>query len=600
MPTRVVTWVWGENGCMAQKKRNTVLNVRRKNRRKRIRVLLQAAILLILGTLLYHVVIDVRTYEEPDKSAWNQKQGFIALSYFGVGRNGTAKLVAKSQLDEQLKALHDQGYRTISQQDIQDFYAKGTPLPDKALFLAFEDGRNDSNLFAEPLLEKYNYKATFLSYADKMGNSERKFVQPKDMLDMAKTGFWELGTNGYRLSYINIFDKDGRFIGMKDEKELTDKANVAYYNHYLMDFIRDENMIPVENRAQMEARIDRDYQAMKDVYTKSLGYVPSVYMIMHANALGEGMNPLVTAANTANIERLFKLHFNREGSSLNTKDNGVLNLTRVQPEPYWSTNHLLMKIRKDTGESMKFILGDKEAAGAWEGLNGAAEFSGNKIVLTSPPGGVGKQVLKEEVRDVKLAATTAGNVVGEQMIYLRYDRDNESYVRLTLENNTVTVEQKAAGRLPEILFKQELAPVSWQEEDLAFDKASVYTREQTAAGASKEMEIPVNIRDSRRIEAVLQGDELKLTVDGEVLLDGLGIDDSIGSGRIALAGQFSEQNEKDDIYDAVFENVEITSLEAKDGRSAMVFSNRLSGWKGLEKQVKLTFDGMVNWMIEHF
>lgn len=585
---------------MAQKKRNTVLNVRRKNRRKRIRVFLQAAILLILGTLLYHAVFDVKTYEAPDKSAWNQKRGFIALSYFGVGRNGTAKLVAKSQLDEQLKALHDQGYRTISQQDILDFYAKGAPLPDKALFLAFEDGRNDSGLFAEPLLEKYNFKATFLSYADKMGNSERKFVQPKDMLDMAKTGFWELGTNGYRLSYINIFDKDGRFIGMKDEKELTDKAKVAYYNHYLMDFIRDENMIPVENRAQMEARIDSDYKAMKDAYTNSLGYVPSVYMIMHANALGEGMNPLVTAANKANIERLFKLHFNREGSSLNTKDNGVLDLTRVQPEPYWSTNHLLMKIRKDTGESMEFVRGDEEAAGAWEGLNGAAEFAGNKIVLTSPPGGIGKQVLKEGIRDVKLAATTAGNIVGKQMIYLRYDRENESYVRLILENNTVTVEQKTAGRLPEFLFKQELAPVSWEEEDLAFDKASVYTREQTASGASKEMGIPVNIRDSRRIEAVLQGNVLKLTVDGEDLLDGLEIDDSISSGRIALAGQFSEQNEKDDIYDAVFENVEITSLGAKDGRSTMVFSNRLSGWKGLARQAKLTFDGAVNWVIEHF
>ncbi|GJM80231.1 hypothetical protein HMSSN139_27270 [Paenibacillus sp. HMSSN-139] len=81
---------------MAQKKRNTVLNVRRKNRRKRIRVFLQAAILLILGTLLYHAVFDVKTYEAPDKSAWNQKRGFIALSYFGVGRNGTAKLVAMS------------------------------------------------------------------------------------------------------------------------------------------------------------------------------------------------------------------------------------------------------------------------------------------------------------------------------------------------------------------------------------------------------------------------------------------------------------------------------------------------------------------------
>ncbi|MGG6311307.1 polysaccharide deacetylase [Paenibacillus macerans] len=586
---------------MAQRKRNTALNVRRKNRRKRIRVILQAAILLVLGTVLYHAVFDVKQYVEPDKAAWSQKQGFIALSYFGVGRNGTAKLVAKRQLDKQLEALHDQGYRTISQQDIIDFYEKGAPLPDRALFLSFEDGRNDSSLFAEPLLEKYNYKATFLSYADKMGNSERKFVQPKDMLKMAKTGFWELGTNGYRLSYINIFDKDGRFIGMKDEKELTDKANVAYYNHYLMDFIRDENMIPVENRTQMEARIDSDYTAMKDVYSNALGYIPSVYMIMHANELGEGMNPLVTAANTANIKGLFKLHFNREGSAYNTIDSGVYDLTRVQPEPYWSTNHLLMKIRKDTGQSVEFVRGDKEAAGAWERLGGAAEFAGNKIVLTSPSGGIGKLSLKGDFRDVKIAATAAGNVVGKQSIYLRYDRENESYVRLTLENNVVTVEQKGPGRLPEILYKQELPPVSWKEEELAFDKASVYTREQTAAGAASEKtEIPVNIRDSRRLEAVLQGNELKLAVDGQVLLDRRRLDNSIGSGKVALAAQFSEQSEKDDIYDAVFENVEIASLDAEDGSPAVQFSNRPSGWEGIVRQARQAFDEAVNWAIDHF
>ena len=66
-------------------------------------------------------------------------------------------------------------------------------MPDKALYLSFEDGRNESALFAQPPLEKYNYKATFLSYADKMGNSERKFLQPKDMLKMTRTGYWELG-----------------------------------------------------------------------------------------------------------------------------------------------------------------------------------------------------------------------------------------------------------------------------------------------------------------------------------------------------------------------------------------------------------------------
>lgn len=583
-----------------KRSRSTALNVRRKNRRKRLRVILQAAILICLGTMLYYAVFDVHRYVEPDKSGWSQQEGFIALSYFGVGRTGTAKLMAQSQLDEQLKALHDQGYQTVSQQDLIDFYSKGAPLPDKALFLAFEDGRNDSSLFAEPLLRKYNFRATFLSYADKMGKSERKFVQPKDMLKMEKTGFWEMGTNGYRLTYINIFDKDGRFVGMKDEKELTDKANVAYYNHYLMDFLRDENMIPVENRTQMEARIDQDYTFMQEVYSSKLGYVPSVYMIMHANALGQGMNPLVTAANSSNIERMFKLHFNREGTSYNDQDQEVTDLTRVQPEPSWSTNHLLMKIRKDTGESVKFVRGDEALADAWDPTGGAAEFADNRILLTSPPEGIGKLVQKEEVKDVKVTVTAAGNVVGKQMIYLRYDREHESYVRLTMENNAVKIEQKESGRMPELLYQQELSPVSWKEEDLALNRASVYTQEQTAAGASKETEIPDNIQDARHIEVMLRGNELLLTVDGEMLLDRQPIADSIGSGKITLASQASDPQKKDGIYDAVFENVEIVSLDSPHGSEVVLFSNRLSGWEGLVKRAKLTFDGAVNWVMDHF
>ncbi|MET3291869.1 UNVERIFIED_CONTAM: hypothetical protein ABID98_004439 [Brevibacillus sp. OAP136] len=157
------------------KKTNVALDYRKKDRKKVIKTIVQFAILLIVGTLLYQAVFQVTSYAEPDHKAWTNEKGFIALSYFGVGRTGTSKLIAKNQLDEQLQALHDQGYVTISQQDILDYYNKKKPLPDKALFLSFEDGRNDSALFAEPILEKYNYKATALSYANKVGNSDNKF-----------------------------------------------------------------------------------------------------------------------------------------------------------------------------------------------------------------------------------------------------------------------------------------------------------------------------------------------------------------------------------------------------------------------------------------
>ncbi|MEF2965306.1 polysaccharide deacetylase family protein [Paenibacillus sp. M1] len=589
---------------MVNRKRNPALNVRRKNRIKVEKTILQALILLVLGALLINALFHIQRYREPDKSEWTaRQQGFIAISYFGVGRSGSAKLVAKRQLDEQLRALHDLGYVTISQQDIIDYYTKGKPLPDKALFLSFEDGRNDSALFAQPLLEKYNYKATFLSYADKMGNSERKFLQPKEMLRMTKTGFWELGTNGYRLSYINIFDKEGRFLGQKAEKELTDKSQIEYYNHYLMDFIRDENMIPLEDRDEMEARIKGDYDAMQDIYTETLGYVPSVYMIMHANALGEGMNRLVTEANNDNIGKLFRIHFNREGKALNSPDESILDLTRVQPAPYWSTNHLLMKIAKDTGEPVRFVQGNEREAEQWNLEAGAAEFKDNEIILTSSPGESGQLILKgsESTRDVTVKAEALGNVVGKQSIYLRYDRERDSFVRLILENNDIRLEQKKPGQTEELLFSRELDPVTWSPDDLAFDKASVYTKAQTAAGtASGEDEYPINIGGNRSIELAINGSTLKLTVDKQVLLAGMKIDESIAAGGVAFASEYNEHNKKDDIYDAVFKNVEILDTDDASGKESHLFSNRSAGFKGLIAKAREAVNNAVDWAIETF
>ncbi|MED4780640.1 polysaccharide deacetylase [Brevibacillus choshinensis] len=587
-----------------KEKRDSALDYQKKNRRKKIRTVGQFAILLFVGILLYLAVFDTKRYEEADRSQWQNEKGFIALSYFGVGRSGTSKLIAKEHLDEQLQALRQQGYVTISQQDILDFYKKQKPLPEKALFLAFEDGRNDSHLFAQPLLEKYNYKATALTYANKMGNSDNKFLQPKDLLRMQENGFWEMGTNGYRLTYINIFDQDGRFIGVKDENELPTKNHVEYYNHYLMDFIRDNNMIPVEDRAQMEARITHDYKEMNQIYTNSLGFVPNVYMIMHANTLNQGMNRLVSKVNDANIRQMFAMHFNREGNAFNSSQNSLYDLSRVQPAPYWYTNHLLMKIQKDTQQKMKFVQGDEQHAEQWERLSGAEEFKENKIVLTSPPGENGMLYLRdsEKSQDVKVSAKLEGNVVGKQSIYLRYDRQKDSFVRLTLHNNEWTIEQKKAGSAITELSTSKLSEVQWKPEDLAYDKATVYSKAQTEAGAPKEEEgYPINIQNSRQIDIVVRGDQLTVSVDKQMLIDKQRIDGTIVKGGVALESEYSKQNKKDDIYDAVFTDVNVIAVANKSSaKENVLYRNSYTGFEKVVNVLKKASSATIDWVIETF
>jgi hypothetical protein len=588
---------------MRREKNGSVLDSRKKNRFKVIKTVVQFAILLVLGYTLFHVLVDVKHYAEPDRSKWTEDKGFIALSYFGVSRSGTPKLISKTELNKQLRALKDQGYVTISQQDVLDYYGKGKKLPEKALFLSFEDGRNDSGLFAQPLLEKYNFKATFLSYANKMGNSDRKFLQPKDMKKMMKNGYWELGSNGYRLTYINIFDSEGNFIGVKDENDLRNKIKIDYYNHYLMDFLRDKDMIPSEDRDAMEERISADYKLMESIYTDKLGFVPNVYMIMHANALGQGMNRLVADANNTNIKRIFKMHFNRDGVALNDKAADIYDLTRVQPAAYWYTNHLLMKIRGDTGQEMKFVIGDKKRAADWETVKGAAEFIENRIALTSEPSANGLLVLRDSERygNIELKASLKGNVVGSQAIYARYDGSKDSFVRVAIDNNVLSIEQKKPGQAVEQLLQSELDEVSWKETDLALNKATVYSQLETSTkDLTEESQYPVNIGNTRKVGLVLRGNKLTVTIDGKAHLQGKEIDASIASGSVALESRFNEQNKKDLIYDGVFEDVKINALQQDGETGEQLYSNRFAGMEKLVSETKRRFNSTIDWMIDSF
>ncbi|ARF14261.1 polysaccharide deacetylase family protein [Sporosarcina ureae] len=362
---------------------NEILDYEKKNRRKVRRSIFQLCILLVIVFLVFQTFVEMNRYDASDTKEWKNKRGFIALSYPGVSRDGSDSLFAKKQLQQQLEALMEQGYETISQQDILNFYNNKKPLPEKALFLAFEDGRTDTSVFVNPLLKKYNYKATLLSFANKLDENDKRFLQPSHLKQMQKSGFWELGSNGNRLTYINIFNKEGTFLNIRDDEEILSKDEINSYNHFSMDFIRDQNLIPSENRVEMEKRITNDYEEMRNVYQKQLGTMPGVYMIMHANGLYNTANKLVTEVNDKEIRKTFDMHFNQEGDAYNTRAKELYNLSRVQPKTSWSTNHLLMKILSDTNQKVDFVKGNEKQAKQWKTIESAAEFHDNTITLTS-------------------------------------------------------------------------------------------------------------------------------------------------------------------------------------------------------------------------
>ena len=168
---------------------NSVFSVKKKNRTKVIRTIIEIIILTILAYVIISIFTDFAKFQPVKEELKTYDNGFIALSYFGVDRSQKQTLIDNNMLLQHLKALKASGYETISEKDIVDYYKNGKKLPKKALYLAFEDGRRDSSIFAEPILEDLNYRATMFTYADKFAKDDSKFLSPKALLEMKKNTF---------------------------------------------------------------------------------------------------------------------------------------------------------------------------------------------------------------------------------------------------------------------------------------------------------------------------------------------------------------------------------------------------------------------------
>lgn len=528
---------------------------------------------------------------------------FIALSYNGITEAPRVggKIVTKVSFEKQIEALKASGYQTITQQDVINFYRNGDPLPDRALLLILEDGIMYSAELAQPELVKNNYIATVCTFAQNMSDAQDLYITAEEARMLNQTSYWETGSNGYRLSYINVFDRFENYFGHLNTAEFLDIHNYLRrdYNHYLMDFLRDENRLRTESVSEMEERIAWDYEKMNEIYQDELGYVPGLYILMHSNTGAFGNDPLVSMKNAEMMEKYFSLNFNRQGTCLNMRDSSIYDLSRLQSRQYFSTNHLMMRIWDDTGHRVMFRLGDERKAADWERRNGVAEYTEEGIILTTMPYGQAKiRLLRELPKNLELTVRLQGNMVGQQALIFRADENGENGITIRLHDNVLYLEEgegeKALLELDLLQFDGGPFLSKVQEEyngklALAYTIIANDTDEDRIRAAEAELEqlrgtvipgiadgaepfvpeLDIDDEDDRILRIHLEGTSISCWLDGVQIADGLRVGTGAGNNLFLEAEvtrgseRFSQTNLSDDVYDGIFNCLSITDLEGR-------------------------------------
>lgn len=121
--------------------------------------------------------------------------------------------VSQMQLQKQLKHIKS-NYNVIRLSDVLSHIRTGSPLPEKALLITFDDGYANNYTLAWPLLKAFNLPFAVFPVADFIGKTtiydgaEQTFLSLNQMAEMSPLA--EFGYHGLAHANLNQLDDSGK------------------------------------------------------------------------------------------------------------------------------------------------------------------------------------------------------------------------------------------------------------------------------------------------------------------------------------------------------------------------------------------------------
>lgn len=269
---------------------------------------------------------------------WLEKQSdptLVVLLYHGLSTWPRDPMLASrlhmltDTFADHLATLHDAGYESVTADRIAPWLRGDADLPERAVMIAFDDGRLDSFRQADPVLQRHGYQAVMFAAginADRAATGYANWEQLKQFHD---TGRWDIQSHGDAASKripVSPDGEDGMFLA---------------YRAWLPDETR------LETPQEWEARVREDYRS---AYTKIADHLDTeaIAFAWPEGNLGQEGIPNAHGAVPLNIEAVKAVHrlgFRQDRSGVNVRTREPFELRRLEPSPTWSGDELLAYLR---------------------------------------------------------------------------------------------------------------------------------------------------------------------------------------------------------------------------------------------------------------
>lgn len=154
----------------------------------------------------------------PDLSDLHMRQPIPILYYHSVMLEAENEVrMPPDQFEAQMNFLHDNGYQSISLNQLYRAFYQGASLPPKPFVITFDDGYLDNYTTAFPILRREGFTATVFMVSSYIGGEN--FLSWPQLKELVASG-WEIEGHTDTHPYLSKIDGISLLHELKSSKEL--------------------------------------------------------------------------------------------------------------------------------------------------------------------------------------------------------------------------------------------------------------------------------------------------------------------------------------------------------------------------------------------
>ncbi|ACO84762.1 polysaccharide deacetylase family protein [Clostridium botulinum] len=172
---------------------------------------------------------DVRSFTK-EPLIYNDKSVPVLMYHSIDYEKGNELRVPKEQFKEQMEYLKDNGYTTLTLNELYNFLKKNKPIPEKSIVITLDDGYVDNYTNAYPILKELGFNATVFVITSNIDKDKRTLTS-KQIKEMDEAGI-QIASHTYNHDKLDDLSYEKQLQTMKKSKDDLEKI----LNHKV-DFI---------------------------------------------------------------------------------------------------------------------------------------------------------------------------------------------------------------------------------------------------------------------------------------------------------------------------------------------------------------------------